>query len=811
MNRPERATGKNMRSNHLYNIDGNCRPGSVVKGERYRFTILTPQLVRMEYSGDGVFENRPTQVVLNRNFETPAFTVCDRDERIEIDTEWLSISYDKNEFSMGGLSVKVRSESSGIYSTWHFSEPVWEGLWGTARDLDQVDGAIPLAAGLLSRFGGFGVIDDSRSLILLEDGWVEPRRQGIQDIYFFGYGYEYKQCLHDYFHLCGQTPLLPRYALGNWWSRFYPYTESEYIALMDRFSSEGIPLSIAVIDIDWHIRDVDPKYGKGWTGYTWNTKLFPDPKAFMNKLHDRKLKVTLNLHPAEGVQPHEQMYDAVARALGRDPAQKQPVHFDFCDRLFVKAYFEYLHHPQEKDGVDFWWIDWQQGNVSEISGADPLWLLNHFHFLDNSKSGNRPLILSRYAGPGSHRYPVGFSGDSIISWASLQFQPYFTATAANIGYYWWSHDIGGHAGGTRNDELMVRWLQLGVFSPIMRLHSTSNLFNGKEPWKYSEPTRNIMIRFMQLRHQLIPYLYTMNWCCHQENMPLVSPMYHKHPKQDEAYEARNQYEFGSELIVCPITSPIDSSLLLGSTTAWLPEGTCFDFFTGLRYRGGRSMNLYRPIQEIPVLARAGAIIPMAGDQEAKQNGVALPAQMEIKVFGGADGSFELYEDDGLSDGFMDGKFTITAYDFLWRQDDETLFTIKTTTDRIDAMPLRRQHTICFTGVCDTESIAVTIGHLPAAFTKEYDAKSHTITLALPFGDVDSPVAVRFTEGLLLADNSAMQRIFDLLNTAQMEYELKERIYHSVCANDAGSAICELQAMDLSSGLLGAVSEILFAQ
>jgi len=797
-----------MEISRLPGIDGSCRLGSVVKGKQYRFTILTPRLVRMEYASDGVFEDRPTQIVLNRNFKTPHFTVWETENEIVIDTEWLSILYDKKEFWMGGLSVKVRSESSGIYSTWRFSEPVQEGLWGTARTLDQADGAIPLEAGLQSRIGGFGVIDDSRSLILLENGWVEPRKQGIQDIYFFGYGYEYIQCLRDFFHLCGKTPLLPRYALGNWWSRFYPYSESEYNTLMDRFSAEQIPLSVAVIDIDWHIRDIDAKYGKGWTGYTWNTRLFPNPKAFMDGLHGRNLKITLNLHPAEGVQPHEQMYGDMARALGRDPDQKQPLHFDFCDQSFIKAYFTYLHHPQEENGVDFWWIDWQQGNVSKIPDADPLWMLNHFHFLDVSRNGKRPLILSRYAGPGSHRYPVGFSGDSIISWATLQFQPYFTATAANIGFGWWSHDIGGHAGGSRDDELMVRWLQFGVFSPIMRLHSTSNLFNGKEPWKYNEPIKSIMSRFLQLRHKLIPYLYTMNWRFYQDNIPLVRPMYYRYPKQDEAYNVPNQYEFGSELIVCPITSPMDYSLQLGCVSAWLPEGQFIDLFTGLRYRGGRTINLYRSIHEIPVLARAGAIIPMAGDQEAKRNGVALPVQMEVKVFGGANGSFEIYEDDGESSAYLNGQYTITRCDFIWNQRDETIFTIRPGSDQICEM--QRQYVITFVGICDTDSISVTVNDTSIPYTKEYDNKLHAIILSLPFCGVGSQVIVHFGKKLELADNCLQQRIFDLLNSAQIEYELKERIYNSILANDLGDVICELQVMNLSSNLLGALSEILFA-
>ena len=135
--------------------------------------------------------------------------------------------------------------------------------------------------------------------------------------------------------------------------------------------------------------------------------------------------------------------------------------------MCIRDSFKYLHHPNERNGVDFWWIDWQQGSNSKIEGLDPLWMLNHYHYLDNKRNGKRGLILSRYAGIGSHRYPIGFSGDSVISWDSLDFQPYFTANASNVGYGWWSHDIGGHMNGIKDDELATRWVQFGVFSPIM--------------------------------------------------------------------------------------------------------------------------------------------------------------------------------------------------------------------------------------------------------------------------------------------------------------------------------------------------------
>ena len=138
------------------------------------------------------------------------------------------------------------------------------------------------------------------------------------------------------------------------------------------------------------------------------------------------------------------------------------MNFDIADPDFLLAYLEEIHHPLEAEGVDFWWLDWQQGSHTAMPGLNPLWMLNHYHFLDSGRDGKRPITFSRYAGPGSHRYPVGFSGDTVTSWASLDFQPYFTATAANLGYGWWSHDIGGHMFGVRDDELVTRWFQLGV-------------------------------------------------------------------------------------------------------------------------------------------------------------------------------------------------------------------------------------------------------------------------------------------------------------------------------------------------------------
>ena len=233
----------------------------MVTGEHYRITVLTPGLLRLEYSDDGVFEDRATQMVWHRDFQPADYRVIHTEDGIEIHTEMLQLIYNEKEFSANGLSIQVKGNLTAYHSIWHYGEPITD-LGGTARTLDEADGAIPLDHGVASR-NGFSVLDDSRSQVLLEDGWIETRKKGVKDLYFFGYGHNYKQALADFYYLCGKTPMLPRFALGNWWSRYYRYTEESYRELMDRFERENLPFTVAVIDMDWHLVDIDPKYGSG--------------------------------------------------------------------------------------------------------------------------------------------------------------------------------------------------------------------------------------------------------------------------------------------------------------------------------------------------------------------------------------------------------------------------------------------------------------------------------------------------------------------------------------------------------------------
>jgi len=676
-----------------------------------RLSLLTPSLLRVE---KGNPTDLPTQTVANRNFGPVQADVEPLKNLIAVRTEEAEflVDYDK------GAAVSVTLADGTVVTDFEKGN-----LLGTARTLDRANGSVKLEKGILSR-SGVSVLDDRGSLLLDGDN-VLPREKTV-DRYYFAYGRDYQRQLRDFFKLTGEVPLIPKYALGNWWSRYRAYTQEEYRSLMQKFIDKKLPVTVATIDMDWHWTDVVERFGKdakpekpstpeevfyntvlqGWTGYSWNTELFPDHVELLSWLHEKGFVVTLNIHPSQGIRFFEDCYADMCKAMGVDPESRQPVRFDIADPNFRKAYFEKVHHPLEKEGVDFWWIDWQQGTRTKIPGLDPLWALNHYHTKDSGKNGKRPMILSRYAGLGSHRYPLGFSGDTHCTWKSLDFQPYFTNTASNAGYTWWSHDIGGHMLGIQDDELYLRWLQYGVFSPINRLHSSNSDFMGKEPWKRSWAVETVAEEFLRLRHKLIPYLYTANWKTHTEGTPICEPLYY-HWDCEDAYEAKNQYTFGGQLLVCPITQPADKRLNLAYREAWLPEGRWTDIFNGRVYRGGRWLRLYRDMDTIPVLAPAGAIVPMY--RNADSNDLSLEQPLEIHLWRGS-GHYELYEDDGETFAYQQGKSCVTT--FRLEENGEILrLTITPPADSCGLLPEKRQMTLKFRDVAAKE-ICVEVGSEP---------------------------------------------------------------------------------------------------
>jgi len=641
---------------------------NIVFFKDYRITVLADRLFRIELDSEKIFTDKATQSVWYRDAKKQDFKVKTFADKIEIKTDKVTLvvntDYAKSYAVIDGKKVKLTNKGNllGTYRTLDCCRGPYETIdYSTGEERK-----ITLGYGVCSRTG-VAVIDDVKSLILDDDGMIKPRRFQQIDEYIFAYSLDYLGAIKAFYDITGYTPKIPRYALGNWWSRYYEYTEDEYLAVLRRFTENEVPLTVATIDMDWHysnnlraelgVTETDEFTGCdedgigtgwriGWTGYTWNKNLFPDYKSFLNKIKEQNLKITLNLHPKDGVRYFEDAYNDMCKVMGIDPKTKKRVPFDLTNDNFINNYFKILHKPYEHDGVTFWWIDWQQGTSSTMENLDPLWALNHYHYLDNALENDTGLILSRYSNQGAHRYPLGFSGDTEMSFDTLDYLPYFTATASNIGYCWWSHDIGGFRYGEKNEELFSRSVQLGAFFPIMRLHCNSSKALTKEPWYYNTQggRGHIVMEQMRFRHLMIPYIYSEGYKNHKYGVPLIKPLYYLYPENDNAYKYKNEYFFG-ELLVVPITKP-SVAKGISKVKAFIPKGKWTDIFTGEEIDGGENgicITLYRFADSIPVFAKAGSVFTLSNDKHT--NKVDNPKDLVLEIYSG-DGEYSLYEDAG---------------------------------------------------------------------------------------------------------------------------------------------------------------------
>ena len=672
-------------------MDPVADPKAVVTFGRARFTVLTPELIRLEWAADGHFEDHASFVFLNRHLPVPKYVhqVSDDKSRLTIKTAALTLVYDQGGAGKANEDGRFTPENLTINMTLGDMVVVWrpgmvddKNLMGTTRTLDGALGEKtkePIEQGLISRSGWAVVDDSSRPLFDSTDfsfrqgenspwPWVMARSPGDrQDWYFFGYGHDYKKALGDYVKVAGRIPLPPRFAFGAWWSRYWDYTDQEIEEIVKGFQENDVPLDVFVIDMGWHIsreqlqargEKDQSKQSLGWTGYTWNKLLFPDPDQFLAKLHAEDLKTSLNLHPASGIEPWEEAYPAMAKAMGIDPATKQYVPFDITSKKFTTNYFNLVLHPLEKQGIDFWWLDWQQEKTTKMEGVNPTWWLNYVHFTDQQREGRRPLLFHRWGGLGNHRYQIGFSGDTVSVWPSLAFQPWFTATAANVGYAYWSHDIGGHMPGAVDPELFTRWVQFGAFSPILRTHTTKNPDSERRIWAYPEPYSAILRNTFQLRYAMQPYIYTEARRTYDTGVAFLRPLYYDWSDAEEAYANKDEYLFGDGMIAAPVVEAGDKVTGLATEDVWLPKGDWIEWPTGKHLEGGASYKRSFAIDQVPVYVKAGTIIPMQPPMEYTGQKPVDPLIVNVWPLGpGASSNYSVYEDSGASVEYQHGVFT----------------------------------------------------------------------------------------------------------------------------------------------------------
>ena len=728
-----------------------------------RFTVLTPELIRMEYSDSAVFEDRASLVFINRETEVPAFKKKTGGKNLTLTTDKLVLKYTDNgkPFDADNLSIALK-DGKKTTAVWKPGMTDTLNLKGTFRTLDGVDGwgNYPnMEAGLLSR-SGWALVDDSKSNLFDGDpewNWVLQRPEGAIDWYFFGYGDNYRKALRDFTAVAGKIPMPPKYAFGYWWSRYWIYNDDEIRSLVNQMKSFDIPIDVFIIDMDWHetwgLTSMPYKRDfRGWTGYTWNRKLFPYPEKTLDWLENQNLKTALNLHPANGIAPMEEQYEKFAEVYGFDTTGLQNIPYNMSDKKWADTYFDVVLAPMEKQGVDFWWLDWQQWQDDKnIKNLNNTWWLNYTFFSRMEQQGKqRPLLFHRWGGLGNHRYQIGFSGDSHVSWPSLDFQLYFTPTASNVGYGYWSHDIGGHQGeGDTDGELYLRWIQFGALSPMLRTHCSKWANLERRFWMFPDNFED-MHAALKLRYALAPYIYKASREAYDTGVSICRPMYYDYPEQENAYAARTQYLFGDDMIAAPVSSPVSKETELAERSVWLPEGDWFEYLTGTLLQGDTTVTRTYALHEIPLFIKAGAIVPLYGDIDNLQT--RPDKQIVALIPGGPETTVTtLYEDDGMTDGYKTGEYA-TRQISRERFDANTLrVKIEPTQGTFDGMPDKQTLELVLPNTMLPASVTVN----GKAVTPTYDPETLSTVITLPDLAASTKAEVTISFDRPLSDQTAV--------------------------------------------------------
>lgn len=671
-----------------------------------RFTVITEGVIRMEYAENRSFVDDPTLFAVRKNFFDADF--FEENGTLTVKTKKFTLKYtDNGPFTAENLTCRIHT--GGVDKIWHYGDSLSNNLFGTLVTLDGVNGERPLPDGIISR-DGFYVFDDSAKPVIFE-GWIKNRSEdSVTDIYLFAYGKDYKSALRDLSSVSGEFELPRRCIFGSWYSRWWKYTADEFITIADEYEKNDFPLDIMVMDMDWHYQDWGRNEGEplalygyghcgqnlGWTGYTWNKTVIPDPPALISKLKSRGIKTVLNDHPADGLRDHDDGYSEFIEELSANGYTEEVpdipsliserekknmdrnvknFRFNAGSSVYMDAFFEHALSRIEKDGAEFWWLDWQQDyiypTVNKIKDLPHLPWLNHLYY-EHSKNGNkRGASFSRWGGIGDHKHPAYFSGDAVSSWETLAFEIKMTATAANAGCFWWSHDIGGFVdyveGGQA--ENYVRWVQFGAVSASLRLHMNGVEGFDRRPWTWGEPYCSAMREAFHLRSKLFPYIYSSAYTSYKKSLPFIRPLYYESPECNEAYEHPYTYFLGEHMIASPVVAPMDGDTAV--TRLWLPEGEWVDIFTGKRYKSG-NVEIENGLFSFPLFVKVG--VPFVTRPYCSRMTTEPYGELNIDIYTGesAEGISSLYEDDGESEEFKLGKCRITRMRYFSKNGEHLL-------------------------------------------------------------------------------------------------------------------------------------------
>ena len=506
----------------------------------------------------------------------------------------------------------------------------------------------------------------------LQDNLTTFRSPNAKELdYVVFYGSSADNVISTYRNLSGEVPMLPLWAYGFWQCRERYTSGTNLVETVKEFRKRNIPMDVIVQD--WQY------WGKyGWGVMKFDETHYPNPAGFIKELHD------LNAHFSVSV------WENLSKEseIGKDYVAKklfipESPWVDVLNPLARETHWNALNQNLFSFGVDSWWMDATEPENDGLKSKKTYLGLGDFYRLTyplfvsqavyegqrKTTSDKRVCILTRSAFLGQQKYGViNWSGDIGGTWDTYKRQIVAGLNFTITGFPYWTTDIGGffRPGSSqytdkKYQELLTRWYQWGTLNPIFRIHGYQS---ETEPWKYGQQVEDNMRKMLNLRYRILPYIYSEAWQVTKHGSTIMRPLVMDFKNDQSALNQPYEYMFGKAILVAPITEPNVSewNVYLPKSTTW------YDFWTGKRYEGGQTIKTAAPLEKIPLFVKAGSIIPMGKfEQYAGQK----PADtLEIRIYKGADGKFELYEDEGDNYNYEKGNFTVVP--FSWDDQHQTL-------------------------------------------------------------------------------------------------------------------------------------------
>lgn len=715
---------------------------SYIIGNKYRFTVLSPRLIRLEYNDAGIFEDRPTSKVINREFPKTLYEFTESDTLIQINTGVFTLTYVKNsELKSGTLSSNIKAVINGTNKEWELNNPEVKNLRSINYSIDSIKDKIILDKGLYS-LDGFCILDDSKSLVLDENDVFIERPNNIKDLYLFMYNKDFDGCLQDYFTLTGYPSLIPRYALGAWWYKNDNYSEQEVTNLVNNFTRENIPISIFMFGDHWHDKT---------NNYIPNINL----KYISTYLNNLGIRLGVTINPTLDITRGSNEYNLISNYINADKFNFIPLSNDRIG-LYLNLFINNL----ESLGVSIFSIDYKNP-LDKIT----LWKFNHYHHGRNEIKNQRGIVLSRNSGYASHRYPIIWSGKTKVNWTTLNLLPRYNLQGYNMGISFIAHPIGGYEGGIEEDEFYLRYIQFACFSPIFLLASEGGKYYKREPWKWNSIIQNHITFYMNLRYKLIPYLYSESYNYHKTGHGIIKPFYHDYPKILDEPLYQNQYFLGRNFFVAPITVKKNPIINRVVKKVFIPNGIWFDFLQGKKYNGNKTYDNFYRDEDYPIFVKAGSIIPM--NNNIKED---IPTTLELNIYPLDNGEYELYEDDGYSNNYKKGLYMITNFNYQYEKDNYT-FSIK----RKDGKNLinRRNYILRFKNIKNITEVK--INDQMVQYNCYYDKDDFIIKIDNFIIGRDLEINIKGNDTFVSSITYINEEIKDILYDLQIETKLKEKI------------------------------------